>query len=69
VLLIEDGRIADSFDVAVPRPRRRDNAELARITAAVLDRIFSGQKASAPPSGSREKPSAPPTIAALTAGV
>jgi sulfonate transport system ATP-binding protein len=69
VLLIEDGRIAESFDVAVPRPRRRDNAELARITGAVLDRIFSGGKQASPPSGAREKPSATPTIAALQAGV
>jgi len=69
VLLIEDGRIAESFDVAVPRPRRRDNAELAKIAATVLDRIFSGGKSEAPLSGSREKPSTTPTIAALQAGV
>jgi sulfonate transport system ATP-binding protein len=41
VLLIEDGEIADSFEVAVPRPRRRDNPELAVIAARILDRIFS----------------------------
>ncbi|MDF3066252.1 MAG: ssuB [Polyangiaceae bacterium] len=72
VLLIEDGRIAESFDVSVPRPRRRDNAELAKIAATVLDRIFSGGsegRAAAPPSGPREKPSSSTTIAALQAGV
>jgi sulfonate transport system ATP-binding protein len=41
VLLIEDGRIAESFAVAVARPRRRDNPELATIAASILDRIFS----------------------------
>jgi sulfonate transport system ATP-binding protein len=70
VLLIEEGRVAESFEVAVPRPRRRDNAELARIAGAVLDRIFSGgDKSEAPPSGSREKPSTNTTLAALQAGV
>ena len=40
VLLLEEGRIAASFEVDLQRPRRRDDAELARITARVLDRIF-----------------------------
>jgi sulfonate transport system ATP-binding protein len=70
VLLIEDGRIAESFDVTVPRPRRRDSAELAKIAGTVLDRIFSaGGNAEAPPSGSREKPSPGNVIPALEIGV
>jgi sulfonate transport system ATP-binding protein len=40
VLLIDEGRIARRFHVDVPRPRRRDNPEVARVTAAVLDAIF-----------------------------
>ncbi|RYZ10130.1 MAG: ATP-binding cassette domain-containing protein [Myxococcales bacterium] len=72
VILIEEGRIAESFEVAVPRPRRRDNAELAKIASAVLDRIFSGsaeRNAASPPSGPREKQSPTPTIAAVQAGI
>jgi sulfonate transport system ATP-binding protein len=72
VLLIEDGRIAESFEVAVPRPRRRDNAELARIAGAVLDRIFSSsadRRGGAPPSAPRAESSPPSTIAAIQAGV
>ena len=40
VLLIDQGRIADSFEISVPRAERRGSAEIARISAAVLDRIF-----------------------------
>lgn len=40
VLLLEEGRIARHFHVDVPRPRRRDHPEVARLTAAVLDAIF-----------------------------
>ncbi|HWA73059.1 MAG TPA: ATP-binding cassette domain-containing protein [Polyangiaceae bacterium] len=70
VLLIEDGRIAESFEVAVARPRRRDNAELAKITAKVLDRIFSRtNQAEEPRSGSRERQNPDATIAAVSAGV
>jgi len=65
VLLIEEGRIAESFEVAVARPRRRDNVQLARIAAAVLDRIFSGNASEAPLSGARERPSRSATVAAL----
>lgn len=40
VLLLEEGRIARHFHVDVPRSRRRDHPEVARLTAAVLDAIF-----------------------------
>jgi sulfonate transport system ATP-binding protein len=40
VLLVEGGEIAESFDVNVPRPRRREHPEVARVTAAILDAIF-----------------------------
>ncbi|MFZ5896336.1 MAG: ABC transporter ATP-binding protein [Myxococcota bacterium] len=40
VLLIQDGRIAKSFDVNVPRPRRRGDPDVARIAGNVLDAIF-----------------------------
>ena len=70
VLLIEEGRIAETFEVAVPRPRRRDNAEVARIAGAVLDRIFTGsERVEGPPSGSHEEPSADTSLAALQAGI
>jgi sulfonate transport system ATP-binding protein len=45
VLLIEEGKIARRFHVDVPRPRRRDNPDVARIGAAVLDAIFGGNGA------------------------
>lgn len=70
VLLIEEGQIAESFEVAVERPRRRDDPELARISARVLERIFS-----APGSGGAAPPRAPGSlsasapVAALPAGV
>ncbi len=65
VLLIEDGRIAESFEVALPRPRRRGSAELAKIAGAVLDRIFSGGERASPASGAREAVRERPTLAAL----
>jgi sulfonate transport system ATP-binding protein len=70
VFLIEDGRVAASFDVTVPRPRRRDNAELAAIAGVVLDRIFVGAPETR---GSASEPLASPlpntTLAAFQAGV
>jgi len=40
VLLLDQGRIAARFDVDLPRPRRREHPEVARLTGAVLDGIF-----------------------------
>lgn len=45
VLLIEDGAIAASFDVALPRPRQRGDAEPTHIASQVLDRIFASPEA------------------------
>jgi len=45
VLLIDEGRIAERFEVDVPRSERRGSAEIARIAAAVLDRIFDASSA------------------------
>lgn len=42
VLVVADGRIKARFEVALPRPRRRDDPEVARLTGAVLDAIFDG---------------------------
>ena len=47
VLLIDEGRIAESFAVDVPRAERRGSAEIARITATVLDRIFDASSSNA----------------------
>jgi len=47
VLLIDEGRIAESFEVNVPRAERRGSPELAKIAAAVLDRIFDASSANA----------------------
>ena len=47
VLLIDEGRIAASFEVNVPRAERRGNAELAKISATVLDRIFDASSSNA----------------------
>lgn len=41
VLLIADGTIAETFEVPLPRPRRRDDVELTRLAASILERIFS----------------------------
>jgi sulfonate transport system ATP-binding protein len=69
VLLIEDGRIAESFEVAVPRPRRRDDPELARISGKILDRIFAApEQGGGPPSGPRESP-VPSGIPAFQTGI
>lgn len=40
VLLVDDGCLVARYDVDVPRPRRRGDPDIARITARVLDRIF-----------------------------
>jgi sulfonate transport system ATP-binding protein len=42
VLVIEDGRIAQDFDVDVPRPRRRGSAELAALEGAILKNLLEG---------------------------
>jgi sulfonate transport system ATP-binding protein len=40
VLVMEDGRIAESFTVEQERPRRRDDPAIAELTGRVLDVIF-----------------------------
>ena len=40
VLVVEDGRIAEEFRMDAPRPRRRDDPEVTRLTGAVLAAIF-----------------------------
>jgi sulfonate transport system ATP-binding protein len=40
VVVVQNGRIAESFTVDVERPRRREHPDVARISAAVLDKIF-----------------------------
>jgi sulfonate transport system ATP-binding protein len=44
VLVIEDGRIAHDIDVNVPRPRRRDSAELAALEGAILNHLLEGNE-------------------------
>jgi sulfonate transport system ATP-binding protein len=74
VLLVEHGRIAARFDVDVPRPRRRAHAEVARVAAAVLDRIFettdvvSGQRAVTGAGATERETSEVRGIAAATVG-
>ena len=70
VLLIEDGRIAERFEVSVARPRRRDDTEVARIAGAVLDRIFSGgSRTGAESIAPRPTTSPSTTLAAFQAGL
>jgi sulfonate transport system ATP-binding protein len=69
VLLIEDGRIAESFAVTVPRPRRRDNPELATIAATILDRIFSAGPGNGKSSPRPETSSESAGVPALQVGV
>jgi sulfonate transport system ATP-binding protein len=40
VLVVDDGRIASEFAVSVPRPRRREDPEVAHITGRALDLIL-----------------------------
>jgi sulfonate transport system ATP-binding protein len=47
VLLIDEGSIAASFDVTVPRAQRRESPEVAKIAAAILDRIFRASSSNA----------------------
>jgi sulfonate transport system ATP-binding protein len=42
VLVIEDGRIAEDFNVDVPRPRQRGSAELAALEGAILKNLLEG---------------------------
>ena len=60
VLLIDEGRIADSFEIDVPRAERRGSAELTQLTASVLDRIFDASSTNT----FRATNSAPPLAAA-----
>lgn len=69
VLLIEEGRIAESFEVAAPRPRRREDAELAKIAGAILDRIFSGGGSGTRSSGVREDLTVGGDLAAIAARI
>ncbi len=57
VLLIDEGRIAQSFEVDVPRAERRGSAQLAKISAAVLDRIFDASSSNA--GASEDEPAQP----------
>jgi sulfonate transport system ATP-binding protein len=40
VLVIEDGRIAEDFEVDLPRPRRRGSAELAALEGTILKHLL-----------------------------
>ena len=40
VVLIENGRIGLDVSVDLPRPRRRGSAEIGRLEATILDRLF-----------------------------
>ncbi|MGC4093150.1 MAG: ATP-binding cassette domain-containing protein [Polyangiaceae bacterium] len=60
VLLIEDGRIAADQRVTLPRPRRRENPELATIAGHVLDRILA-----TPASPPRTLAASPEPVSAL----
>jgi sulfonate transport system ATP-binding protein len=61
VLLIEDGVIARRFDIAVPRPRRRGDPEVARITESLLEAIFGGVAEERTSSHDSPSPIAEPT--------
>jgi sulfonate transport system ATP-binding protein len=43
VVVVDAGRIAASFVVDVPRPRRREDAAIAQLTGQVLDVIFGSE--------------------------
>ncbi|QIB32910.1 ATP-binding cassette domain-containing protein [Ancylobacter pratisalsi] len=40
IILIDDGRIALDLDVPLPRPRRRGNADSARLEGLILERLL-----------------------------
>jgi len=40
IILIDEGRIALDLDVPLPRPRRRGNAESARLEGLILERLL-----------------------------
>ena len=42
VLVIDDGRIAQDFEVDLPRPRRRGSAELAALEGTILKHLLEG---------------------------
>jgi len=65
VLLIDQGRIAEQFEVNVPRAERRGSAELAKIAASVLDRIFDASSSNA----FQTPESVPPTLISDTKAV
>ncbi|HET9933121.1 MAG TPA: ATP-binding cassette domain-containing protein [Polyangiaceae bacterium] len=52
VLLLEEGAFAATFEVNLPRPRPRDDVEVARIAANVLGRILAS-----PEGGRARRPS------------
>ena len=66
VAVMEEGTIAASFEVTVPRPRRRDSEKLARIAGAVLDRIFASPLTRSGTRPSTTLRAADPEIAALS---
>lgn len=45
IILLEDGAVALDLAIDLPRPRRRDMAELARLEEAILDRLLARQTA------------------------
>ncbi|BCJ89669.1 aliphatic sulfonates import ATP-binding protein SsuB [Terrihabitans soli] len=49
VLLIDHGAIALDINVALPRPRRRGSAELAKLEGKILDRLFGEESVSTEP--------------------
>jgi sulfonate transport system ATP-binding protein len=44
VLMIEAGRITLDLAVDLPRPRRRDSVELARLEESILDRLLGDER-------------------------
>lgn len=44
VVVLDRGVISASFDISLPRPRRRASTEYARIVKVILDRVMSGRE-------------------------
>jgi sulfonate transport system ATP-binding protein len=64
VVVFEDGRIIDSVRVDLPRPRRRENPALGRLTGALLATIFGGSDGPASPGPSSPRALPDATVAA-----
>jgi sulfonate transport system ATP-binding protein len=63
VFLVDDGCIAEVFEVEVPRAQRREHPEVARIAARVLDAIFHGSSSRSERTGERALNAVPPARA------